>query len=58
MVTGYSVDSDFLKRAVYVVHLPYGCGIVFLECDCIDIVSTEVLETFTPAEETKARERL
>ena len=28
------------------VHLPYGCEIVFLECDCTDIVSPEILETF------------
>ena len=47
MVTGYSVDHDFRKRAKYLVHLPYGSEIVFLECNCTDIASAEVLETFS-----------
>ena len=46
VVIGYLVDDDFRKRAKDLVHLPYGCEIVFLECDCTDIVSAEVLETF------------
>ena len=28
------------------VLLPYGCEIVFPECDCTDIVFSEILETF------------
>ena len=44
VATGYSVDD--WKRSKYLVHLPYGCEIVFLECDCTDIVSADVLETF------------
>ena len=46
VATGYLVDDDFRKRAKDLVHLPYGCEIVFLECDCTDIVSAEILETF------------
>ena len=47
VVTGYSVDNDFQKRAKYLVHLPYGSEIVSLECDCIYIASAEVLKTFS-----------
>ena len=30
---------------IWYIHLPYGCEIVFLECDGTDIVSKVVLET-------------
>ena len=47
MVTGYSVNHDFRKGAKYLVLPLYCSEIVFLECDCTDIVSAEVLETFS-----------
>ena len=47
MVTGYSVNPDLQKGAKCLVHLPFGSKIVFLECDCTDIASAEVLETFS-----------
>ncbi|PWW74811.1 hypothetical protein C7212DRAFT_358672 [Tuber magnatum] len=46
VITGYSVDDDLRKRARYLAHLPYGCGVAFLECDWTDIVPAEVLEAF------------
>ncbi|PUU81786.1 hypothetical protein B9Z19DRAFT_1121691 [Tuber borchii] len=46
VATGYSVDDDFRKGANSVVHIPYSYEISFMDCECADIVSAEVLETF------------
>lgn len=45
--TGHVVDDAMRKRAKYLAHLPQGCVVSFLECDWTDIVSPEILETFS-----------
>jgi hypothetical protein len=45
--TGHVVDEGLRKRAKYLSHLPRGCLISFLECDWTDIVSSEILATFS-----------
>ena len=45
--TGHVVDDALRKRNKYLAHLPQGCIISFLECDWTDIVSAEILETFS-----------
>ncbi|KAI0974187.1 hypothetical protein F4678DRAFT_401911 [Xylaria arbuscula] len=45
--TGHVVDDALRKRAKYLAHLPQGCVVSFLECDWTDIVSPEILETFS-----------
>lgn len=53
--TGHVVDEGLRKRAKYLGHLPRGCLISFLECDWTDIVSPEILESFS--EEIERRRR-
>lgn len=53
--TGHAVDDSLRKRAKYLGHLPRGCLISFLECDWTDIVSPEILATFS--EEIERRRR-
>ncbi|KAH6842563.1 hypothetical protein B0I37DRAFT_199286 [Chaetomium sp. MPI-CAGE-AT-0009] len=53
--TGHVVDEALRKRAKYLGHLPRGCLISFLECDWADIVSPEILSTFS--EEIERRRR-
>ncbi|OAA35066.1 Zinc finger, RING/FYVE/PHD-type [Metarhizium rileyi] len=45
--TGHVVDEVLRKRTKYLAHLPYGCIISFLECDWTDIVSAEILQSFS-----------
>lgn len=45
--TGHVVDDVLRKRTRYLAHLPQGCIISFLECDWTDIVSAEILQSFT-----------
>jgi hypothetical protein len=53
--TGHVVDEALRKRAKYLGHLPRGCLISFLECDWTDIVSPEILATFTDEIERRRR---
>ncbi|KJK82378.1 hypothetical protein H634G_02572 [Metarhizium anisopliae BRIP 53293] len=45
--TGHVVDEVLRKRTKYLAHLPQGCIISFLECDWTDIVSAEILQSFS-----------
>ncbi|KAG0125949.1 hypothetical protein HOY82DRAFT_492159 [Tuber indicum] len=58
VITGYSVDDDFRKRARYLGHLPYGCETAFLECDWTDIVPAEVLEAFSADIDQRRKRKL
>lgn len=45
--TGHIIDDELRRRAKYLAHLPHGCEVGFLECDWTDIVSAEVLDSFS-----------
>lgn len=54
--TGHVVDDVMRKRAKYLGHLPHGCIVSFLECDWTDIVSADILSSFSD-EISKRRKR-
>lgn len=45
--TGHVVDEALRRRTKYLAHLPHGCIISFLQCDWTDIVSADILESFS-----------
>ncbi|KAK4990244.1 hypothetical protein LTR66_006856, partial [Elasticomyces elasticus] len=53
--TGHIVDDELRRRIKYLVHLPYGCEVGFLECDWTDTVPPEVLVKFKHEIENRRR---